>query len=329
MGVKRVLTKSAHYDVTLENAFELFIEEKKNLNKSNATISNYEISFRVWTRYLEGNDYSMLCKDVDDSYVYAFANHLKSETMKQSSINHYIRDIRSFLYWCMDAQYIVPSYKIKMPTMDEEIPETYTDEEIQALVARPHRRDDNNLCEWRTWAIVNWIIATGNRAGTIVEVRLGDLNFSKKGKPEITIRKTKTHKAYIIPMSTALSTVLKEYIKRWRATSDDDAYLFPSIGDQKLSVNALKQSVAKYNRLRGVEKTSVHMFRHTFAKDWVRHGGDPFRLQKMLGHSTLDMTRHYVNLFSEDLKEGFDEINPLDNIKKSASRTKRVSRTDK
>ena len=73
MGVKRVLTKSAHYDVTLENAFELFIEEKKNLNKSNATISNYEISFRVWTRYLEGNDYSMLCKDVDDSYVYAFA----------------------------------------------------------------------------------------------------------------------------------------------------------------------------------------------------------------------------------------------------------------
>lgn len=326
MGVKRKLTKSAHFDVTLSDAFELFVEEKKNLNKSESTLDNYETTFRVWSRYLEANEYSMLCKDVDDSYVYAFANHLKSESKKQSTINHYIRDTRTFLYWCMDAQYIVPAFKIKMPTMDEEIPDTYTDDEIDALIARPHRRDDNNLVEWRTWAIVNWILATGTRAGTITGVRLGDLNFSKK---EITIRKTKTHKAYIIPMSTALSTVLKEYIKRWRATSDDDAFLFPNIGDEQLSVNALKQSIAKYNRMRGVEKTSAHMYRHTFAKRWVRGGGDPFRLQKMLGHSTLDMTRHYVNLYSEDLKEGFDEINPLDNIKKSASRTKRVSRTDK
>ena len=326
MGVKRKLQKSAQFDVTLEDAFELFIEEKRSLNKSESTISNYETTFRVWCRYLDANDYSMLCQDVNDSYIYAFANHLKSEGMKQSSINHYIRDLRSLLYWCMDANYIVTSFKIKMPTMDEEIPETYTDEEIEALVARPHRRDANNFTEWRSWGIVNWILATGNRAGTITEIRVGDLNFIKK---EVTIRKTKTHKASIIPMSTALITSMKEYIKRWRATSGEEAYLFPSINDEKLSVNALKQSIAKYNKMRGVEKTSAHMFRHTFAKIWVRGGGDPFRLQKMLGHSSLDMTRHYVNLFSEDLKEGFDEINPLDNIKKSASRTKRVKRTDK
>ena len=31
MGVKRKLTKSAHFDVTLDNAFDLFIEEKKNI----------------------------------------------------------------------------------------------------------------------------------------------------------------------------------------------------------------------------------------------------------------------------------------------------------
>lgn len=326
MGVKRKLTKAAHFDITIEDAFDLFVEEKKNLNKSQATIENYEITFRVWRRYLESNEYSMICEDVDESYIYAFANHLKAEGKKQTSVNHYIRDIRSFLYWCMNADYISPSFVIKMPTMDEEIPNTYTDDEVDALIARPNRRDANNYPEWRTWAIVNWILATGNRAGTITEIKLGDLNFSKK---EITIRKTKTHKAFIVPMSTALSTVLKEFIKRWRANSDDDAYLFPSITDTKLSVNALKQSIAKYNKLRGVEKTSAHMLRHTFAKRWVRGGGDPFRLQKMLGHNSLDMTRHYVNLYSEDLKEGFDEINPLDNIKKAAGRTKKINRTDK
>lgn len=39
-----------------------------------------------------------------------------------------------------------------------------------------------------------------------------------------------------------------------------------------------------------------------------------FRLQKMLGHSTLDMTRNYVNLFAVDLKEGFNEYSPLDRM---------------
>lgn len=326
MGIKRKINKAAQFDVTLENAFELFIDEKRSLNKSKATISNYEITFRIWTRYLESNSFSMLCKDVEASYIYSFANHLKSNEMKQSSINHYIRDIRSLLYWCMESKYIDPPFKIAMPTVDEEVIDTYSDAEIEALTARPLRRDDNNFVEWRSWAIVNWLIATGNRAGTVIEIKLGDLNFSAK---EITIRKTKTHKAYVIPFSSALRTVMKEYIKRWRATSSDDDYLFPNVGDSQLSVNALKQSIAKYNKNRGVEKTSAHMFRHTFSKMFVRSGGDPFRLQKILGHSTLDMTRHYVNFFSEDLKDGFDDFNPLDNIKKSSSRTKRVIRTDK
>lgn len=32
-----------------------------------------------------------------------------------------------------------------------------------------------------------------------------------------------------------------------------------------------------------------------------------FKLQRLLGHSTLDVTLSYVNLYSEDLKEGFDQ----------------------
>ena len=54
-----------------------------------------------------------------------------------------------------------------------------------------------------------------------------------------------------------------------------------------------------------------------------RNNGDVFRLQKMLGHSSLDMTRIYVNMFSSDLKEGFDEFSPLDKmIKKSGLKHK-------
>ena len=171
----------------------------------------------------------------------------------------------------------------------EVIKETYSDEEKLRLIARP--ANSASFVEWRTWAIVNWILATGNRASTVCSIKLGDINYRKR---EIVINKSKTNKALILPLSPALATVLTEYVRRWRAESGDNAFLFPNIGDEELTVNALKHSIAKYNRDRDVAITSVHALRHTFAKDWIRNTGDVFRLQKMLQHSTLEMTRRYV-----------------------------------
>ena len=93
-----------------------------------------------------------------------------------------------------------------------------------------------------------------------------------------------------------------------------------------MTENALKLSMRDYNLGRGVKKTSVHALRHTFAKLWICNNGDVFRLQKMLGHSTLDMTRKYVNLFSTDLKKDFDEYSPLDKLVRKRRKTHTVKR---
>ncbi len=49
-------------------------------------------------------------------------------------------------------------------------------------------------------------------------------------------------------------------------------------------------------------RVSPHTFRHTMAKFYILAGGDIFSLQKILGHSTLDMVRLYVDLFSTDVQ---------------------------
>ena len=46
------------------------------------------------------------------------------------------------------------------------------------------------------------------------------------------------------------------------------------------------------------------------------NGGGAFQLQRLLGHSTLDMTRKYVNLYATDLQEEYDVLNPLDTLNK-------------
>lgn len=214
-------------------------------------------------------------------------------------------------------------FRIKL--LKEEIPikETYTDSELERLLRKPKK--DASFVEWRNWAVVNWVLATGNRAATICGITLGDLNYEAR---EIHIRRTKNYNHQIIPMSRELFFALKEYIRMWRATAGEKDYLFCSITDNRLTVDALKHSIGNYNISRGVRRTSIHAFRHTFAKKWIINTGDVFRLQKILGHKSLEMTRRYVNMFSDELKDHFDEYNPLDRIKSSSSRRKAVVRND-
>ena len=71
----------------------------------------------------------------------------------------------------------------------------------------------------------------------------------------------------------------------------------------------MRQSIARYNTRRGVRKTSIHLFRHTFARKYlIDCGGDAFTLQKLLGHSTLAMTKHYCAIYDADLTKNYDNF---------------------
>jgi integrase/recombinase XerD len=218
--------------------------------------------------------------------------------------------------------YIAPAFKIEMIKGQEEPLKLFTDEELELLLEKPRAKD--SFTDWRTWAIVNWVIGTGNRAATICQVQIGDIDFKYK---EITLQHTKNKKAQTIPLSPALETVIKEYIRIWRKESSAEDYLFPSVADEKLTTNALAHSFGRYCNDRGVERTNIHGLRHNFAKGWVRNNGNMFALQQILGHSSLDMTRRYVKLFGEDIKEDFEKFNPLDNIKRAGKRTHNVKRS--
>lgn len=100
--------------------------------------------------------------------------------------------------------------------------------------------------------------------------------------------------------------------------------LFVSEYGTALSRSALENAIWSYNHKRGVEKTSIHLFRHTYAKLYIQAGGDPFRLQKLLGHSDLAMTRKYVALYADDLKANYDVLNPLEQMTHNVRRDNKI-----
>ncbi len=173
-----------------------------------------------------------------------------------------------------------------MMKQEEKIKETYSDEELERLLAKPDK-SKVDFTTYKIWAFENYLLGTGNRLSTALNLRIKDIDFQGG---YITLRKTKNRKAQIIPLSHALSEVLQDYLII-RGGSPDDFVFCNSYGEEA-DKRTYQTAVRKYNLLHNVNKTSCHLFRHTFAKKAVLNGIDVFRLQKLMGQSMLERILH-------------------------------------
>ena len=221
-----------------------------------------------------------------------FIGKLMDRGNKVTAINARLRAVFVFLRYCFDQEYL-EAFPISLIKEDETLKEPYTEAELQKLLKQP---ETSFWAEWRTWAVINLLVATGVRASTVVNIRVSDVDFEHN---IIRLRKLKNRKQQFVPISTALKEVLSQYLKIW--DWDENSFLFPGVHNEQIQSHTLELAIRKYNLSRGVTKTSTHLFRHTFAKNYILAGGGMMQLQAILGHSTLDMTRKYINLYGNDI----------------------------
>ena len=230
-----------------------------------------------------------------------YRKYLADLGVNEQTIASYFRSYRAIAYFAMEEGWI-PRRKITVKQPEPPIKNCYTDEEIKRLLRKP-KTDD--FIENRNWVLVNYFLATGNRVSSVADLHIGDVDLDDG---YITVNRQKNGKPTRIPLVKKITRILRNYIDDYRTEVDgipvgEDEPLFCSIIGEKLSENAIKKAIANYNRNRHVEKTSVHLFRHTFAKKWIVDGGDLLQLEKMLGQSSLKMVQHYSNLYASDIKE--------------------------
>jgi integrase/recombinase XerD len=205
----------------------------------------------------------------------------------------------------------MPKYK-----EEETLKETYTDEELEQLLKRP--ADTCRFSVYRTWVIINFLLNAGCRAATVRNIMVSDVDLLQQ---QVFFRHTKNRKVQVIPLCSQMTKILREYMSI--RGGEDDSYLFCDEFGEQLTENALRLAVARYNKSRGVTKTSIHLFRHTFARKYlIDCGGDAFTLQKLMGHSTLKMTKHYCAIFDADIAKNYDNFSPLAQIKQHGERVR-------
>lgn len=292
-------------NLSIEEAFELFIRKCKVKNLAEPSIKSYQNKVQPFVDFCNGYKITDVTIDEVDN----FTVYLKTEhNVKDISVVSYLRSVRAFLYYCMECNYMT-SFKIHLPKAQKDIKETYSNEELERLLNKP----DINSCtftEYKVWVFENYMMATGNRLSTALNVRIRDINFDDMF---IVLSKTKNRKQQIIPLSNTLAEVLQEYLEIRGGNADD--YLFCNNYGQQASCRTFQTLVYRYNIKRNVNCTSIHAFRHTFAKNWILAGGDIVRLKTILGHSNISVTNEYLQMFGQDLQLDFERFNPLDNLK--------------
>lgn len=192
---------------------------------------------------------------------------------------------------------------------EETVKDTYTDTELKRLLKKPQIRSCT-FSEYRNWVIVNLLVNSGCRAATIRNMLVADVNLNGG---TITYRHTKNKNVQITPLCSEMVSILREYLRVRDGAPQD--YLFPNDSGAMFSEKGLSDAIRFYNRSRGVEKTSIHLFRHTFAERYLMNGGNAFNLQKLLGHSTLDMTKHYCRIYDAEIAKDYDKFSPLATLK--------------
>lgn len=296
-------------ELTFEEGCEEYLQDCKARNLRQGTIKHYTDTMKQIKKYIGADT---LVKDITKEVVEDYIIELRENpVINDQSLYTYVRDLRTLLYFFMRKEYM-QYYKINIPKADKQPIETYTDRELKILLKKPNVKQCS-FTEYKTWVMTNFLLSTGIRKNSLINVKIKDVDFDAD---VVHINVTKNRKPLIIPLNSDIKKILQEYMKYRKGAAED--YLFCNVFGGQVGHSSIYHQMYEYNKNRGIEKTGMHRYRHTFAKKWVTMGGNVVTLQKILGHSSLAITQNYLNILISDMKKDVDEFNILREFKRES-----------
>jgi integrase/recombinase XerD len=285
-------------------------------NLSQNTIDDYSRTLNLFSKFME-DDYAVHL--ITHQHVELFLKS-RNNLSNKSLLNHYI-GLSAFWTWLVHEELVKANIVRKLtppkPQVKEVVP--FTEQEIKLILGALNRSKtytrngasvDHSLGSFeRNRAIVLLLLDTGIRASELCDLKIEDLDNRNH---RIYVRRGKGMKERKLPFSPRTGQMIWRYVASREDTQPGDP-LFASKLDRSMTRTKLAEMFNKIGKRAGVDNVHPHRFRHTFAIQYLRNGGNAYTLQAMLGHSTLEMVKHYLRIAEVDVDSAHRRASPVDN----------------
>lgn len=281
----------------MEPRFEQFIRERQYFtNVTPATVEWYRRCLK-----------SLPSESPTQSDLKDLVLRLREKGLKETGVNTILRCVNAYLHWssgierkCGPGCTHPRIAQLKEPRL---VLPTFTEQQIKRLIAwKPRGRYQRRL-----HVLILLLLDTGCRISEATGLHVADIDLDNLLVKLNGKRRTER----LVPISFELRKVLFRYCME--AARKPEALLFASrTGSTWSRRNVLRDVKGLCHDLGFTAPArTLHAFRHTFAVNYLRRGGSVFHLQKVLGHSTLEMTRRYANLITADLQAVHERVSLL------------------
>lgn len=295
--------------------------------KSENTLRIYNTALAALKDFFETEGYSTDVTEIGIREMRDFVLHLQqvvafkrhpftgpqTKGLSGHAVNCYMRAIRAFWSWLVREEMITtnPFTRIKIPKAPKKMIITFSEKQLNAIlrVINTHTPEG-----FRDRTMILMLLDTGMRASELTGLTLDNVNL-EEGLAQVY---GKGSKERVVPLGATVQKALWKYLQRYRPQPANPLCptLFLTTAGNPITTDRLRAIIKKYANKAGIRgiRCSPHTFRHTFAISYLRNGGDVFSLQRILGHSSLDVVRIYVNLAEADVKACHRRFSPADSL---------------
>jgi integrase/recombinase XerD len=294
---------------TMTEMFERFMWFKNSEGLAPRTIEEYQLHFQWLLDYL-AQDLSKEQMTLE-VFLELIDFMLNDKGLQPTTVNIRVRTMRAFLRWCYLEKLIGEPVHERFKPMKtaEDTIEALTVAEIKTLL---NSFDESTFVGFRDKVMVMVLLDSMVRISELLSMKRSNVDF-KAGIIKLEAMNTKTRLAREVPLSTKTMKLLKGYMLESEDFGED--LLFLKYDGREMCSNTWRTRLHEVAEIAGIKKAvRPHIMRHTGALLYIMNGGDPFSLQKILGHSDMSMTRKYIQMANMDVKRQHNSFSPLKNV---------------
>ncbi len=284
----------------LAGLIDQFLRERTFLhNVSERTLVWYRVAFKNYQALIPADAAALPAKATLQQFVVA----LRERGIKPVTCNTYLGAMNAFCAWLHQEGHARERVKLQKLRVERRLLTLLDDAQMRALIGYKPK----TFRQSRVHLAALLILDTGLRISEALHLRNGHIDCDNLLLKVLG----KGQKERLVPFSPELRRRLYRYQQLKAKKGIKGEFLFAGFEGTRWEKRNSTTSLYLLQDKLGLPRFGWHRLRHTFATNYLRHGGDIVRLSMVLGHTQITTTQRYLHLAPNDLSANHQRVSIL------------------